>query len=290
MKRILLYALLCSSIAVYGQRPGEAGTLLRNEMRHNARIPNNNYGNHYNQQSHPNQVENYQWHTHNDFAEVFIRILERGAFKIVLGNQSIENSNGKFRFFDLPDRSTDIAIYENGNLIYRARLGVKKNTRLILDFFVNRGLYLLSSKHLSRNYYNFENWDDVWNTPYQNHPHIYSHNNNQEDRQHNSPNYNTQPTVMDNTHFYQFVEKVKTQESFDKGKIEMIGQQTTYYNFTALQIKTLMNTLSFDSYKVQLGKLLFPICVDKQNFYEVYDALTFDSYKSQLRKAVETRK
>ena len=60
-------------------------------------------------------------------------------------------------------------------------------------------------------------------------------------------------------------------------------------SFKAIQIYELVKTLSFDRGKVQLAKELYSKCVDKQNFYQVFEALSFDSSKRELNDYIAGR-
>ena len=59
-----------------------------------------------------------------------------------------------------------ISIYERNFLVYRTRINIKNNTRLVLDYFTHQGLYLLGTYNLRNNYGNV--WNDTWNNPYGN--------------------------------------------------------------------------------------------------------------------------
>jgi hypothetical protein len=101
------------------------------------------------------------------YSEVF-RIPEQGMFSVELGDQFISNNSGRFRFFDLPSGRIPVSIYESGYLLYRTTLNVRNNSRLVLDFFTNEGLFLLDSYPVQNQSYGFNDWNDVWNNPYGN--------------------------------------------------------------------------------------------------------------------------
>ncbi|MGE6396076.1 DUF4476 domain-containing protein [Chryseobacterium scophthalmum] len=184
-----------------------------------------------------------------------------------LADQSISNNSGKYRFFDLPSGRIPISIYENGFLMYRTTLNVRNNSRLVLDFFTNEGLYLLDSYPLQNGYYGFNNWNDIWNNPYGNSGNI------------GNINY---PNVMDNQTFQQFFSKMKEDAWFDDKKIIFINQQGRHAMFTSGQISILVKDLSFDKNKIALAKSLFSKCVDKQKYFVVGDALDFESSRRDL--------
>ncbi|MDY0930287.1 DUF4476 domain-containing protein [Chryseobacterium sp. CFBP8996] len=284
MKKIFTVCSILSGLLFFAQEAGKAGELLKNEVskkeiesttskRQDSR--NNNSDNtsgfrNSNNQNNTNRRpanSNYQWNNNYGYAEVFLRIPEQGNFSVELADQLISNNSGKYRFFDLPSGRIPISIYENGFLMYRTTLNVRNNSRLVLDFFTNEGLYLLDSYPLQNGYYGFNNWNDIWNNPYGNSGNI------------GNINY---PNVMDNQTFQQFFSKMKEDAWFDDKKIIFINQQGRHAMFTSEQISVLVKDLSFDKNKIALAKSLFSKCVDKQKYFVVGDALDFESSRRDL--------
>ena len=77
---------------------------------------------------------------------------------------------------------------------------------------------------------------------------------------------------------------------FDKDKVTFIEQQMKTTAFTAQQIKELVSSFDFDNKKLEMAKKLYPICVDKNNFYVVYQIFNFPNYKKQLMEFVRDYK
>lgn len=283
MKKIFTVCVILSGLLFFAQEAGKAGELLKNEaskremesstlQRESSR--NNNSGNsgfrnpnNQNNQNRRPTNPNYQWNQNYGYAEVFLRIPEQGYFNVELADQMIANNSGRYRFFDLPSGRIPISIYDNGYLIYRTTLNVRNNSRMVLDFFTDEGLYLLDSYPLQNGYYGFNNWNDLWNSPYGN-----SGNN-------GSVNY---PDVMDHLTFQQFMSAMKKDAWFDDKKIAFINQQGRHAMFTSEQIAVLVKDLSFDKNKIALAKSLFSKCVDKQKYFVVGDALDFESSRKDL--------
>jgi len=161
MKKTITFLLLLINTAVFAQEIGRAGVLLKNEasrsdmnarnMQSNNQInsfPNRNESNRNNSTTNQREVgraTNYRWNNNLGYAELFLRIPERGYFTVLVDDQEISTGTGKFRFFDLNTGKKTLSIYENGYLLYRTPITIQNNTRLILDFFPNYGLYLLDS-------------------------------------------------------------------------------------------------------------------------------------------------
>ena len=280
MKNIFISLMLFVGIYSFSQEAGKAGQLLKNEVskndtessnvrrqdQRNNNLGNSGFRNDKNSSRKP-MNPNYQWNMNYGSSEVFLRIPEQGYFSVELGDQQISNSSGKYRFFDLPSGRIPISIYDNGFLIYRTTLNVRNNSRLVLDFFTNQGLYLLDSYPIQNDYYGFNNWNDVWNNPYGNTGNNWS------------GNY---PDVMNDNAFREFFDVMKKNSSFDDNKIAFINQQSRFSMFTSQQINVLVKDLSFDKNKLILAKSLFSKCVDKQRYFVVGEALDFEKSRREL--------
>jgi len=276
MKSICITALLLFSTCSFAQEAGKAGELLKNEAskteigsvngkKSDVKNKNNSgFRNQGNQGNNGFRTKNpqYRWNQEYGYSEVFVRIPEQGFFSVEIDDQFISNNSGKFRFFDLPSGRIPISIYESGYLLYRTTLNVRNNSRLVLDFFTNEGLFLLDSYPVQS--YGFNSWNDVWNNSYGNSGNI---------------NY---PNVMDNQTFQQFMEAMKDRAWFDDKKLAFISQQGRHAMFTSEQISILVKDLSFDKNKLALAKSLFPKCVDKQRYFIVGEALDFESSRKEL--------
>lgn len=302
MKNIFTSLFLAFGILSFAQDAGKAGELLKNEASktemqkkvdlgngiaedsyssgadkrsstNNKGGNNPNYGTPNNGGFRPPQPS-YHWNQNYGYAEVFLRIPEMGYFSVQIGNQVISNALGKFRFFDLNAGSMPISIFQNGYLVYKTQLTVRNNTRLVLDFFSRYGLYLLDSYPVQGQMYGINQWDDVWNNPYANNP--YPNGNN---------GYGNGKNIMDDRNFASFMEAMK-RNNFDDGRINFVKSQLKNSNFTSQQIAIMMKSLSFDRNRLILGKMLYPICVDKQNFFQVYSSLDFDSSRNELMNFV----
>jgi len=280
MKNIFLGLMLLAVNFSFSQEAGKTGELLKNEVSKkeiespNAgrQDPRNNNSDNSGFRNDKNSVRrpmnpNYQWNMNYGSSEVFLRIPEQGYFSVELADQQISNNSGKYRFFDLPSGRIPISIYDHGFLIYRTTLNVRNNSRLVLDFFTNQGLYLLDSYPIQNDYYGFNNWNDVWNNPYGNTGSNWS------------GNY---PDVMNDHDFREFLDVMKKNSSFDDNKIAFINQQSRYFKLTSQQISVLVKELSFDKNKLILAKSLFSNCVDKQRYYVVGDALDFEKSRREL--------
>lgn len=279
MKKIFISWVLLAGISSWAQEAGKAGKLLKNEaskseMKAPDRINDKNRTSDYKTWGPiiPDRVKNYKPVQKNyGYAEVFLRIPERGFFTVEVGDQMIANGNGKYRFFDLQAGTMPVSIYENGFLIYRTTLMLRNNNRTVLDFFTHEGLFLLDSYPLKNQQYGFNDWDDIWNNPYENQ---------------SGGDWYPSGNVMDNNSFRRFFEMLQRNEKFDDGKMAMIKQQMRSSMFTAEQIRDLVKALSFDNNKIALAKSMYPNCADKNRYFLVYDAFDFESSKREVMEYI----
>lgn len=287
---LLSAGLLLSSTFVIAQEAGRAGTLLKSETisappasrSSTMNAPNNNSNgrNNASTTNAPRRGNNNNGiirpQPDRRFAttgEMFLRIPNYGYYTVVLDDQEISSSTGKYRFFDVYPGRTILSIYDNGYLIYKSPITILANTRVILDFFPNSGLYLLANQPLRSQAYGVNEWDDIWNGYY------------------NAPPPPLappiiQPRVMNDAEFDKFATSVKKNNAFDDNKIAAINTQANFNGFTAKQIVRLLKTLSFDKNRVTLAKDLYGSCVDPQNYYEVYDLFPFSSSKQEVMNYV----
>ena len=279
MKQISLLVGLLLSPMVFAQEAGTIGKFLRNEAKasdiNSVRIEIGIEGNRNKRpdlQRYRTAPDQYQWDpAPYGYSEVFLRIPDRGFFTVTLGDQQISGATGKFRFFDVRSGSVPMSIYLNGFLIYRTTIVAHQNSRTVLDYFVEYGLYELAVYPVDKQWYGGE-WNDIWNDPYRAGSHLAT-----------DPRVPVMPEEVF-ANFYNSYRKL----TFDKERIAFINQQRNTA-YTCAQIKQLLRVFDFDNNKVEMGKQLYDLCADKGNFFTIYDIFTFDSYKRQLMEYVSNK-
>ncbi len=300
MKKYFTLGAVIFGMIAFGQEAGKAGELLRNEastaeMRTQQKsavnsatktteterrgvftTPNGMRG----QNNSSAQYPQYHWNQNFGYSEVFLRIPEGGYFTVQIGDQQISNSTGKFRFFDLGSGSMPISIYEGNFLIYRTRLNVQNYSRMILDFFTRQGLYLLDTVPVRNQTYGFNQWDDVWNSPYNN-----SYNNGTFNNGYGNSGYFGGGNVMSGDHFNRFMDMLMMNGT-DNRKLQFISAQAANSAFSALQIREIMSVFVMESKRLEVAKKLYSRCVDRQNYYAVYGALVSNSSKQELQRYI----
>jgi len=279
MKQFSLLVGLLLSTMVFAQEAGTIGKFLRNEAKasdiNSVRIEIGIEGNRNKRpdlQRYRTAPDQYQWDpAPYGYSEVFLRIPDRGFFTVTLGDQQISGATGKFRFFDVRSGSVPMSIYLNGFLIYRTTIVAHQNSRTVLDYFVEYGLYELAVYPVDKQWYGGE-WNDIWNDPYRAGSHLAT-----------DPRVPVMPEEVF-ANFYNSYRRL----TFDKERIAFINQQRNTA-YTCAQIKQLLRVFDFDNNKVEMGKQLYDLCADKGNFFTIYDIFTFDSYKRQLMEYISNK-
>lgn len=129
-------------------------------------------------------------------------------------------------------------------------------------------MYLLGNYPLQPSAYSIDEWDDIWNMPYQN--------------QNGNWNGGIYENIMSDLEFKNLTTSIQRNTSFDKDKVAMIFSVSQNVNFTSQQIYALLKTMSFDENKLQVAKQLYLKCMDKRNFHVIYEAFKFDQNKRLL--------
>lgn len=286
MKTIFTLGVLLMNLSVFSQEAGKAGELLKNEAKTSEMQTPTTEGSRGNNKpfqsnsgtlkpsNSPNRGNSgYRWNYNYGNAEVFLRIPQSGNYTVEIDDQMMGNSTGKFRFFELRSGILPIAIYENNFLIYRTRLSVLNNTRLVLDFFPNKGLYLLGKYPVQNQSYGINEWDDIWNNPYGNQNGNWNGNS-------GNGNYNN---VMNPQEFTNFLNSVKRNASFDRDKTDMISAISRSTNFTSAQVLSLIKIMSFDENRLEVAKQLYQNCADRRNYFMVFEGFSFERTKRDLQ-------
>ena len=262
MKKLLLLCLGALASVSWAQEVGSAGRLLQNEYRQNkqARAVIGRGGISVN--------IDWEYDYNGGYAEVFIRIPERGRFTVSIGDQEITSTTGMYRFFDLTATPQPLSIWQGRTLIYRVTINPSDNTRMVMDFFSRDGLYLLDEINLNNNQpsYHGRQWNDVWNRSY--------------------GGYGGAP-MMRQSDFNNFFKMYKD-ETFDKDKLSFFRAQKNIVSFTTEQVGQLMEELSFDDNKLIIAQEAYPNVVDPQNYYQLQNKFTFSSGKKKLSEFLQS--
>jgi hypothetical protein len=99
-----------------------------------------------------------------------------------------------------------------------------------------------------------------------------------DDNSNNYPTNNRQVSDYDFGILKQYIQK----ESFDNRRINVAKQSAGAYNFSTAQVREIMSIFSFDDGKLEVAKYFYNRTIDRNNYYQLTDALTFTSNKDAL--------
>lgn len=74
--------------------------------------------------------------------------------------------------------------------------------------------------------------------------------------------------------------------AFESTKLSILKQALPYNNFTTTQVVDLMNIFAFESYRLEVAKLMYPQTLDQQNYYIVNNAFSFNSSINDLQSYI----
>jgi hypothetical protein len=286
----ILSLMLLISLNAIAQEAGKKGKLIPNEIRTTvARLTNNNNPN---TSKRGNQVYNWNCNYNSGYSEVFLRIPENGNFTVTIDDQVISNGNGKYRFFDLNTGNHMLSISTGRSLIFKTRFSTFNNTRMILDFFTFEGLFLLHTEQLTgqemlNNQYGII-WNNFWNGYYTSPLNNYGWELNNSQNNYNNNQTNNNWNNQNNFNYQNFDDFYKTvkSQSFNDTKIEIITAQSRNTRWRTEEIKKLLLLLNFENDKLEVAKICYQNCLDKQNYSNLYSIFTFDSSVSELNRYI----
>ena len=294
MKTTLHYFIFVFFISTisYAQEAGKKGKLIPNEIptNRNSSLGNKNTSNSRDRgRMNPNYNWNYNYNM--GYSEVFLRIPQNGFYTVTIDDQTISNNNGRYRFFDLNAGNHTMTITMGRNIIYRTRFSTPNNTRMVLDFFMYEGLFLLDSLPLgyngmnNNNYGNIWNsyWNDIYNNPNNNNNYGWNPNGNNW----NNGNGNNNGNNVNNFDFEQFYNVIQKQ-TFNNSKIDIIKGQNNNAVWRTEEIKRLLQLFSFDKDRLEVAKLCYANCIDKQNYFNLYPVFSFNTSVIELNKFINS--
>lgn len=172
----------------------------------------------------------------------------RGGFN---NGNSNGNGNGNSNVFG-----------RRGEVIYSGSIFVKKGFHT--DILVNRfGKVFIDESRIDRNggYGQEDDYSDDggWNNGYGN--------------------------VMSSRDFEQVKEQIR-KEWFENNRLTSAKVIMDKNNFTTQQVKELMLLFTFENNRLDLAKYAYRKTVDKQNYYQLNDALTYSSSKDDLARFI----
>ncbi|PYF75521.1 DUF4476 domain-containing protein [Pedobacter nutrimenti] len=208
-------------------------------------------------------------------SEFFLEIADRGKFTVYLDEEFSGSVQGRFRFFDLDTRSSPtLTILQNNRTVFRQRINLENNTRIIASYSDRRGFRIVKTLPILRNrQYLLDDWDGSQNMGPAYPP----------DR----PEYPDNVYTMPEPEFNRLLNDVK-KEGFDPGKSNLI--QVCFKNnwLVTTQVFQLLKTITFDEERLRLAKMAYRVTYDKNNFYTLKESFSFLNGKEDFMAFVSS--
>ncbi len=89
-----------------------------------------------------------------------------------------------------------------------------------------------------------------------------------------------------NTRDFQMAKESISKEWFENNRLTLAKTIMDKNNFTTQQVKDMMLLFTFENNRLEVAKYAYSKTVDKQNYYQLNDALTFSSTKEELARFI----
>jgi len=196
--------------------------------------------------------------------------------KIEVDGDRFMMSNNTITLSNLSPGYHDVKIYrekkKNGfgfgrrDVIYSNSVSLRKNIDLTIT--INKfGTVMVDERHIDRN----AGW--------------YYENNNSDGGNGYQHGGGWNSDVMSDRDFDQ-VKFAISKEWFENNRLISVRTILDNNSFTVCQVQELMQLFSFETNKLTVAKNAFRKTVDKENYYQISDALTFDSSKEELARFI----
>jgi hypothetical protein len=251
---------------------------------------NEMYGNRRNEERYDNN-QNNNGRFNNTNSALLVNGFSQNRYLVSIDNnyQNQNNTNNVITVGSLSSGNHNIIIYElkasvfgsqRQEQIYSSVLYFKQGIETIININFN-GQVSINERQIIYNGNNGSNGNNGNGYGYG--KKWRKHRRCNDDGQNNYPmgsgyGYNQQMNEYDFNNMKQFVQK----ESFDDRRMNIAKQAADRNYFSTTQVKSLMNIFSFDEGKLELAKYFYSRTTDRNNYYQLTDALTFGMNKDAL--------
>lgn len=199
-------------------------------------------------------------------AEVFIQVDDPGMYTVYLDNEFVGSENGRFRFYDVYNSAPLLSIIQGNTVIFKKKLNVQAEQRLVLSFTKRGGLNITKQLNLFRNRQyavnDFDNYTDAFNTGIV------------------PPSIGNEYSRVLSPEAFQQLNEMIRKEAFDDPKIKIIMATTKNTFFTTQQVGVFLKQFTFEDKKLEAAKALYKNTVDPQNYFTLAEVFNFPSNKN----------
>lgn len=93
------------------------------------------------------------------------------------------------------------------------------------------------------------------------------------------------PMAMDVATYQSLLSSMRN-AGFDEHRRDLIIEAARRHTFTVAQVIGLMRECGFEETRIEVAVILYPVVVDQDNWFQVYDALSFGSSRQTLRERI----
>ena len=185
-------------------------------------------------------------------SEVFIEIPERGNYVVYLDEDFAGSSKGRFRFYDVYRNSPTLVVKKDSVELFRRRINVSPNTRMIFSYSKRSGLRnLVTLPIFDRGQYALDDWDRSFAG--------------------NGAGFEYEEAMTDEE--FKDAMGVINNEMFPKNKLALAKTTLKNSRITTGQLLIMMKAFPFDEEKIDLAHFAYPYVTDHKNYIKVPKAL-----------------
>ncbi len=209
-------------------------------------------------------------------SELFLRMEIPAVYTVSIGDQSITNSTGRFRFFDLPEGNHRIYVFNGmtSTIITTQDVYLANNVRTIL-FMNNSGLITTQGNYSL----GVRDWFDTYlvGTPMPN------GNGGVIQPQPSNPNADLNRNFVD---FIKYLQDTHT----DQKKLEKAKEFISHSKLTAEHVEIILRTFSFDTYRTQFAIYAYDYLTDQHNYFIWKGCFDFKSNYDKVEQSIKAKK
>lgn len=196
-------------------------------------------------------------------SELYIQMEIPASYTVRIGDQTISNSTGKFRFFDLSAGAHTYQIYRNNDLIVAKEVYLANNTRTVIFVTsmgspITQGSYPLVEKDWYNSYLLNSSGGTMGNTAM-------------------------------NRNFDDFIKTMQDTHA-DARKLQIANDYIAESYLTANHIEIILRTFDSDSNRITFATNAYDRITDPQNYFIWKDAFDFRTSYQKVEKAIKAKR
>lgn len=205
-------------------------------------------------------------------SEVFIEIPDRGDYVVHVEGDFLGTSKGRFRFYDIRNSAPTIVVMKDNAEIFRRRINLPFNTRLVASYSQRTGWKNLSTLNLyDRGQYALDNWDRA----------IFI------DRPAPGQGSGSRYDELLSPEEFRLLLTTVKKESFSDQQKKVIKIGLKNVLISTGQLVELLKVLRFDGDRMEIAKFAYPYLSDKKNALRVGEAFGFSMSKNEFFEFLE---